>query len=195
MYLLTVHCRRLNHYTKLLRTPAVSAIYNRFAAYDSTKFPGYKVVYVLDHIQRIGSINRLKYRISISTAVFLPVVYGLLSIHSLSYETAVIFAFYTLTTTLFFHAVGIFCNNVVGYIYAKNQTKEVIVSYVDFWGRRIDVNTKYADINITESNNIIRKSTFNDLKIDSHNKTLKFYINGKILDDKLLDKICGINFE
>ncbi|EZA57474.1 hypothetical protein X777_02482 [Ooceraea biroi] len=76
--------------------------------------------------------------------------------------------------TLWLHSFGIFCNNLVGYIYLKQDNSRIILSYVNYWGKRTDLESPVNDV-IPMSDNPRRITDFLFKKITflSRKETLK----------------------
>ncbi|EFN77477.1 hypothetical protein EAI_11484, partial [Harpegnathos saltator] len=53
------------------------------------------------------------------------------------------------------HSTTILCNNLVGLIYINLDEESVILSYINYWGRRIDLKTNIHDV-IPLSDNRLR---------------------------------------
>lgn len=99
-----------------------------------------------------------------------------------------------MAVTIFFHGIGFFGNNVVGFVYAKKNSDELKISYVNYWGKRVDVDTSFSDVTCIESKSFIRSPLFNILQLKSLNKSLKLCAEGNIVDDNKYNKLCGIGF-
>lgn len=105
-----------------------------------------------------------------------------------------IFIFYVtaFSISLFFHSVGYFCNNVVGFIYIKKNTDDLMISYVSFWGKRINVETTISDMKYIESTNLMFSPLFNKLKLPKRKLSLRLYSKGKIIDEGEFYRTLGI---
>ncbi|XP_008544189.1 transmembrane protein 186 [Microplitis demolitor] len=199
MSLLTANCARLNLYRHLLRTSVSSQLAARTSTskptlYESKRFPGYQVLYNFENIKNVSLVNRLKYRMSILSCIVIPssMLLEVTNLMPLSMSEA--FTFLTVAVTIFFHGIGLFCNNVIGYIYSKPKSNDLKISYVNYWGKRIDINANAKTITCTESSNMFFRPLFNSVKTETTKFPLKLYVKGKVMDEKHFDNIFGIPF-
>jgi len=96
-------------------------------------------------------------------------------------------------STIWIHSLGIFCNNLIGYIYIKLDKRKVILSYVDYWGKRIDMEITIDEI-IPMSDNAIGITDYLYKKILFTSQKQKLKINmklGRIIDMDKFNHILG----
>lgn len=87
-------------------------------------------------------------------------------------------------TTVWLHSLGILCNNLIGYVYLKLDKQKIILSYVDYWGKRIDMETAIDEI-IPISDNPISITDFLYKKVTFFSQKQRLKINmklGQIID-------------
>lgn len=82
------------------------------------------------------------------------------------------------------HSFGIFCNNLIGYVYIKSDKRKVIVSYVNYWGKRIDIEIAIDEIIPMSDNAIsITDSLYKKVLFSSQKQKLKINMKfGRIID-------------
>ncbi|CAD6201458.1 GSCOCG00000258001-RA-CDS [Cotesia congregata] len=200
MSLLSATCRRINAYRHLVCTSVSPLSIARTLStapqntYDSKKFAGYKVLYNLETIKNISILNRLKYRMTIAAAVIVPGCSALDSLGFLSADFSQPLSFLTIAITFFFHGVGLFCNNVIGYIYFKPKSDDLKISYVNYWGKRIDIDADAKTVKCTENSSLLYRPVFNTVTTESTKAKLRLYVKGKVMDEKYFDNIFGIPF-
>ncbi|KAK0168814.1 hypothetical protein PV327_002581 [Microctonus hyperodae] len=194
MALLLNNCKKLSLCSmQLLRSSsAASQIIARHSSYESKMFPGYNVIYCLDSIRSVCMINRLKRNSTIIAGVALPASYGLEAMSYLPFEIAATFMLSAFSLSVFFHSVGYFCNNVVGFIYAKKNTDDIVISYVGYWGIRMNVQTTISDVDYIETKNYVVTSLFNTLKLPAKKLSLRIYSKGTIIDEGEFYRLLGI---
>ena len=88
------------------------------------------------------------------------------------------------------HTIGFLCNNIVGAIYLKEDGKDkedlkkqkIIISYVNYWGTRIDLKTTADNIiPFAEDYTNVSNDFFKTLHVKSSNQKFKVYLKyGKI---------------
>ncbi|XP_070151705.1 transmembrane protein 186-like [Polyergus mexicanus] len=106
----------------------------------STRFPDYKVIYSFPYIKHASVINIVKHRITIFTTAFIvPVMVGLYLTDIVSSDTTTSVIGSSVIITIWLHSFGIVCNNLIGYVYMKLDKEKVILSYTNYWGKRIDM--------------------------------------------------------
>ncbi|XP_060815733.1 uncharacterized protein LOC132907023 [Bombus pascuorum] len=166
--------RRYNH--------ASNKKYNTSSTIKSNKFPDYKIIYMLPQIKYPYFFNKLKRNYTIATGAFIPVT---TSLEMLNYMTPTENLCFTACNCLFvltLHTIGFMCNNLVGTIYIKDkddsENQNIIISYINYWGKRIDVRTTVDDIiPFTENNRNTSNSIYKILGIQSCK--LKLTVNTK----------------
>lgn len=97
------------------------------------------------------------------------------------------------------HTGGYMCNNVVGSMCYKADSKyledqELIISYIDYWGKRIDFQTTVNNVTPFTDNPYISNKLFELLNVKSCNKNLKLkmYMKyGKITEKLAFYQIFG----
>lgn len=97
---------------------------------------------------------------------------------------------------LMLHTIGFTCNNLVGTIYVKDKDLEnqnVIISYINYWGKRIDLRTTVDDIiPFTENFMNTSNSLYKILSIKSCKQKLKVYTKyGKVTEEATFSNIFG----
>lgn len=98
---------------------------------------------------------------------------------------------------LMLHTIGFTCNNLVGTIYMKDkddlENQDVIISYINYWGKRIDLKTTVDDIiPFTENMRNTSNSLYKILSTKSCKQKLKVYIKyGKITEEASFSNIFG----
>ncbi|XP_066140435.1 transmembrane protein 186 isoform X2 [Euwallacea fornicatus] len=106
----------------------------------------FKMIYKFPYIHYFGLINRLKiYQTVISIAASIGVAgLGAMGIISSELVTATIGV--AMSGCLFFHSLGFVTARFIGIIYFNENTNMIQIAYVDFWGRRRDVQMPVNDI-------------------------------------------------
>lgn len=159
--------------------------YNVSSSMKSGLYPDHKIIYIFPYIKIPYILNKIKRNCTILFCANIPIT---VSLHMWNYITLnenISFLSYTFLVTFMLHITSFPCNYSVGSIYLKEDTKnfkdqKVIVSYVNYWGKRINFETVVRNINfINKSGKLYNKfcitSCKNDLKI--------FMKYGKIIEE------------
>ncbi|KYN11640.1 PREDICTED: transmembrane protein 186 [Trachymyrmex cornetzi] len=160
----------------------------------STKFPDYEVIYMLPFAKQACSLNVIKYRFTIFVGVATPAIIGLHLTSILSYDVISVSIAIGVLTTIWLHVLGILCNNLIGYVYLKLDEKKVILSYIDYWGKRIDLKVSFNEIYPMSDNPIsITDSLYKKIMLTSRTKNLKINMKfGQIIDVDKFRCILGM---
>ncbi|KAF7267537.1 hypothetical protein GWI33_019243 [Rhynchophorus ferrugineus] len=88
-------------------------------------------------------------------------------------------------------STGYFINNLIGYIYYNQKTETAKISYVDFWGKRKNIEIPVVDIvPICDTKPSIHDKLFISIQRYSTKDTLKLNLNyGVIYDTDKFQKI------
>ncbi|XP_012543641.1 transmembrane protein 186 [Monomorium pharaonis] len=161
----------------------------------SMKFPDYEVIYRFPFIKLVASINIMKRRFTVLTAAVTPVIFGLHLASILSFDITIVSITTGVLTTVWLHSLGIFCNNLIGYVYLKLDEEKVILSYVDYWGKRIDLQTLINEITPMSDNPIsITDPLFRKIILSSQKQNLKINLKlGQITNVENFRSILGMN--
>lgn len=154
--------------------------------------PAYTLIYKLPYINAAYAINRMKRHMTLLSVVALPLSL-ILNTPSVSHITHVI-GIYAITTAVLFHMIGYFCNNLIGLVYLKEDSKNIKISYLSTWGKRVDM---YIDISemCDPTNEPIRmiNKFYQIIRFHSSNKILKLSVSyGQIVDKKKFQNTFGI---
>ncbi|XP_050297965.1 uncharacterized protein LOC126737220 [Anthonomus grandis grandis] len=152
---------------------------------------GFKTVYKFPWIKYFGLVNRLKVYQTVFTGIGV-------SSSGLSWAFGLCDAsmFYTVSILgfsgcVFLYSLGMISTNFVGFIYYNDDTDMVRIAYVDYWGRRRDIEVHTSDIIHSDESpvRLINKVWF-PLKRHSTSEILKLQLEtGIILDKKALNRI------
>ncbi|KAF7993104.1 hypothetical protein HCN44_005885 [Aphidius gifuensis] len=149
---------------------------------NSKKFPEYDVIYSFDSITNVGLLNRMKLRSTILFGVGFPIANGLEVMNLLPTDGSLGFAVIAGSVAFFCHGIGLFCTNVIGYIYAKKNSDQLKISYVGYFGKRHDIDTTYDDVWFPETKHKLFP-LFNKVSIDNLKLNLKIFVDGKVIDE------------
>ncbi|KAL0107103.1 hypothetical protein PUN28_015561 [Cardiocondyla obscurior] len=159
----------------------------------SEKFPDYKVLYIFPFVKKISSVNILKRKFTILNGIGIPVSIGLSLTGILTVDTTITLITTGLTITLWQHTLGLLCNNLVGYIYWKSDDGKVILSYIDYWGNRVDLKTSTNEINfISDNPTSFTDPLYKKIILPSQKLSLKINLkHGQIVDIENFRCIIG----
>ncbi|XP_011874335.1 PREDICTED: transmembrane protein 186 [Vollenhovia emeryi] len=160
----------------------------------SARFPEYKVIYMLPFIRQASNINVVKYRCTLLVGAATPAIVGLCLTGILSLDTTLASITSGALLTAWLHTIGILCNNLVGYVYLKLDEEKAILSYIDYWGKRIDLEISANEILPVSDNPIrITDALYRKIIFPSRNQSLKINIKfGRIIDEENFRCILGM---
>ncbi|XP_017759556.1 PREDICTED: uncharacterized protein LOC108550343, partial [Eufriesea mexicana] len=151
---------------------------NTSSTIKSIKFQGYKVIYLFPYIVHARIFNKLKCSYTILISATIPVSISLKILDFISSEQNLNFVCAGLILTSSLHVSAYICNNVVGSICYKDDDKyledqEIIISYINYWGKRIDFKTTVNNITPFSENPTTYNYLYESLNAKSCNKNLK----------------------
>lgn len=162
----------------------------------STRFPDHKIIYVFPYTKQACGINVVKRRLTLFAGVATPVIIGLHLASILPFDITIVTITTGVLTTLWLHSLGIFTNNLIGYIYVKLDEQKVILSYIDYWGKRIDLRISAKEIFPMSDNPIsITDSLYKKVLLtqEQNFKTLKINLKlGQIIDIENFKCVLGV---
>ncbi|XP_043594656.1 transmembrane protein 186-like isoform X2 [Bombus pyrosoma] len=131
------------------------------------------------------------------TGALVPVTVSLQMLDFMSTVENLSFTACNCLLVLMLHTIGHTCNNLVGTIYIKDkddlENQNVIISYINYWGKRIDLRTTVDDIiPFTENYMNTSNSLYKILSMKSCKQKLKVYTKyGKITEEASFSNIFG----
>lgn len=171
-----------NIYWKLTNT--VSILHNR--NYADTKHIKFEPVYHFPNIRLISTLNSIKKLQYYVTGVSIPIAGCLELLQVLPSQITLGVGFVGFTVCGIFTTVSFMTRNTIGFIYLNQDNTLVKISYVDGWGKRINVITKVSDwvpLNNLPHSNL--DMIYLRPLLESQNKRLKFFHKwGVYLDEK-----------
>ncbi|XP_011150124.1 transmembrane protein 186 [Harpegnathos saltator] len=150
----------------------------------SKKFPGYKIIYFFPYVAHVSAVNAGKRSFTYITGAVVPVMIGLYLINAVSNNIAGASISTVLILSAWLHSTTILCNNLVGLIYINLDEESVILSYINYWGRRIDLKTNIHDVIPLSDNRLrITDPLYKTILFTSQKKKLKINLKlGQITD-------------
>ncbi|XP_050579980.1 transmembrane protein 186-like [Bombus affinis] len=205
MNLLTVH---FSKQLRLLSYNNINDIIRRYnhasnkkcttsSTIKSEKFPDYKIIYMFPYAIYPYILNKLKRNYTVGIGALIPVTVSLQMLDFMSSMENLSFTACNCLLVLMLHTIGFTCNNLVGTIYMKDkddlENQDVIISYINYWGKRIDLKTTVDDIiPFTENMRNTSNSLYKILSMKSCKQKLKVYIKyGKITEEASFSNIFG----
>lgn len=95
---------------------------------------------------------------------------------------------------MWLHTLGILCNNLVGYIYLKLDEEKAILSHINYWGKRIDLEMPLNEIiPISDNPASITDPLYRKIMLCSQKHNLKINMKfGRIVDDTNFRCVLGM---
>ncbi|XP_068966220.1 uncharacterized protein [Bombus flavifrons] len=181
--------RRYNH--------ASNKKYTTSPTIKSKKFPDYKIIYMFPYAICPYIFNKFKRNYTICAGALIPVTVSLQMLDFMSSMENLSFTACNCLLVLMLHTIGFTCNNLVGTIYVKDkddlENQDIIISYINYWGKRIDLRTTADDIiPFTENFMNTSNSLYKILNIKSCKQKLKVYTKyGKVTEEANFSNIFG----
>lgn len=90
------------------------------------------------------------------------------------------------------YSVGIIFYKLVGAIYLSSDSSTIKISYLDFWGKRVDVSCPVSDVIPFSEINERSRDIYVNLRRYSTPQTLRFTLHfGTVIDTKLFTDVFG----
>ncbi|XP_026667091.1 uncharacterized protein LOC108625598 [Ceratina calcarata] len=162
----------------------------------SKLFPDYNVVYNLPYITVTYILSRLKRNCTIVTGAVIPISLTVNLLDFIPIDDCFIVIATCCVMTILLHATGYLYNNVIGSMCIKDKEK-IVISYINYWGTRIDLKTDINNVELLSEIPMkrLKFGEFRYLKIKSPEKKLKLFVaHGKIYDKSEFHNIVG-NYE
>ncbi|XP_076288890.1 transmembrane protein 186-like [Lasioglossum baleicum] len=160
----------------------------------SEKYPDYEVVYTFPYIKHLCAVNIIKRNQTVFTGACTLTCIGarLLDLISTDICLSTIVTSSLLTLTL--HVSAIMCNNIIAFVYLRKEDQNVILSYSNYWGKRVDLKTDVMSIlPLSETPINICSKFYRILNIKSCQTPLKLFVPyGQIVQEKNFVNIFGM---
>lgn len=159
----------------------------------STKFPDYKIIYIFPYVKQISALNIVKYRLTLFVGAAVPLIAGLHLADIVSFDIASSGVATGVLLTLWLHILGILCKDFIGYVYVKLDEEKAILSYINYWGKRVDLETALSEIIPLSDNQIsIMDPLYRKVKFATKHQKLKINTRvGQIIDTKIFKGVLG----
>lgn len=203
MYLKIMHCYRRSTYRQYIKINTVIRPYSYIPDNEknnvssqiikSAKFPEHQIVYAFPYITPLRFLNAVKYNAAVLTGASIPIIIALQLSGFMSGEETIDLIFNILICNGWYHAICWKFNNFIGSIYFKKDNQEVIISYVNYWGKRIDMKTNIESvIPLTETRRNMLHFLYRYLNVTSCKRKLKISIQyGKVVEPTVFEYIVG----
>lgn len=179
--------RRYNH--------ASNDLFETATTMQSKKFPDYKIIYLFPYTLPCQVFNALKRNQTIGVGLCIPITTSLELLQLISATENLCFTACNTLFALTLHTIGYLCNNLVGTIYIKNkddsENQDMIISYINYWGRRIDLKTTVNDI-IPFSENYMNANRFSHKTLSIKSSKISLTVDvkhGKIMEEATFSNI------
>ncbi|KAL1494161.1 hypothetical protein ABEB36_009805 [Hypothenemus hampei] len=152
----------------------------------------YKTIYKFPLIKYFGLVNRLKVYHTVATVASSIGSTTLLSFELITTDFYITLNGIGLAGCLMFYSLGFAANKFIGFIYYNEKSEMIRVAYVDFWGRRQDVEIPSKDVvpRSEVSEMLLISKPWHSFKTYSGSHKLKLQLEkGIILDSNALNKI------
>ncbi|KDR12186.1 hypothetical protein L798_14005 [Zootermopsis nevadensis] len=106
----------------------------------------YYILYRFPYVRVGGVVNKLKKHITAVTVAGVPASVLLQLMNVISTETMIVFITVGGVTCCALYSVGIIFHKLVGSIYLSSDSSTVKISYLNFWGKRVDVFCPLSDV-------------------------------------------------
>ena len=160
---------------------------------ELSKYPGYKVVYRFPYIKYASLLSRLKLNQTIITGICVPASIVLQTLNIVSQNDCLAISCTCLLLTFWTHFTFFICNNLIGLVYFKQDDQKVILSYLNYWGKRTDLTTSLQNIvPLTDTPVNVANRLYRKLDIVTCKEKLKISIPyGRITEKTHFEIIFG----
>lgn len=159
----------------------------------SEKYPEHELIYTFPYIGYVQILNVLKRNATILAGASIPISIALQASDFIVQQETINLISISLIFACWCHVTCFVCNNLIGSIYFKEDNQEVIISYLNYWGKRIDLKTNIGNITpLTETPLNICYFLYRNLSIESHKQKLKLIIRqGRIIEETHFANVIG----
>ncbi|XP_017792726.1 PREDICTED: uncharacterized protein LOC108574614 [Habropoda laboriosa] len=112
---------------------------------NSTRYPDYKIIYNFPYVLHASLLNIMKRNFLLFMGASIPITVILQMLGYITVKTGISFIASGFVVLGPLQLICLFCNNSIGAIYLKDN-KNVIISYLNYWGKRVDLSTDVDDI-------------------------------------------------
>ncbi|XP_023014327.1 transmembrane protein 186 [Leptinotarsa decemlineata] len=158
---------------------------------EVSKDGNYTPVYKFPYIRPLAVVNRLKLYQTILTATSVPAVAIMTQMNYVDVDALKATCFLGLSGCITLYGLGFLTSKFIGFIYYNEEKDVAKVAYVDFWGRRRDLEIPASDvIPINELPHSYMDGLFLTFRRYSTKQTLRLNMQyGIILDKEKISKI------
>lgn len=125
-------------------TTAVEAV-KKSVEFDDG-YTDWRPIYKLPLIRLVAAINRLKVYQAVATVAVTPLAFGLSQAGHVSGDTLGVCAALGVSGLMTLSLTSWAFKNIIGYIYVNEQQDQLKFAYVDFWGRRKELQVDIEDV-------------------------------------------------
>lgn len=95
--------------------------------------------------------------------------------------------------SIWLHSLGILFNNLIGYVYLKLDEEKAIISYINYWGKRVDLEKPINEIiPMSDNPTSVTDPLYRKIMFSSQTPTLKINMRfGRIIDSEHFKCILG----
>lgn len=109
-------------------------------------YTDWRPIYKLPLIRLVAAFNRLKVYQAVSTVAVTPFAFGLSQAGHVSGEALGVCAAIGVSGLMTLSLTSWAFKNIIGYIYVNEQQDQLKFAYVDFWGRRKELQVDIEDV-------------------------------------------------
>ncbi|XP_076645065.1 transmembrane protein 186-like [Halictus rubicundus] len=158
------------------------------------KYPDYEIVYTFPYIKHVSAINVIKRNQTVFTGACTLTCIGARLLDFISTDICLSAIATSSILTISLHVGTIMCNNIIALVYLRKEDHNVILSYSNYWGKRVDLKTDIMNIlPLSETPLNICSKFYRILNIKSCQKQLKLIVPyGQIVQEKNFVNIFGM---
>ncbi|KAK7790795.1 hypothetical protein R5R35_012053 [Gryllus longicercus] len=190
MYICRWTYKILQHSRQYLSLRNCSSQISKYSYDKQSPSTQYIKIFEMPIIRTCRIISRFKLYHTALTAFVIPssvLMYSTGFLEKVPIEPMVI----GLAGCVIFYGSGYFLNNLIGAVYVNKSLDTVKLSYIDFWGQRMNMECPINDI-VPLSDQPIEKKLFKMTKVELHSSPQKLKIateHGEILLNRAFDNV------
>ncbi|XP_043252337.1 uncharacterized protein LOC122397291 isoform X2 [Colletes gigas] len=151
----------------------------------SKLYPDYRIIYSSSNIKLATIFNVTKRNATILNSALIPIITSFHILDCIPLIDALGVIFLNSLVTFVIHISSWMCNNHIGIVYFKDDDQTVILSYVNYWGKRINLKINLTDIQpLSETPMNFCHWLYRRLEIKSYRSKLKLVTELKSIKEK-----------
>ncbi|KAG4074901.1 hypothetical protein HA402_009326 [Bradysia odoriphaga] len=149
----------------------------------------WKTIYKMPAASALAKLSKLKVIQAGITVIGSPVAIGLQSMQMIDAPSAEVFVILGVTGTVSLTLYSLLATNVVGFIYVNPVLRKIRFAYIDFWGRRKNLDVSPNELVSSAQKRVL--NTYTVVMTTTPTGSLKLLKHGTVLDEEMVFRLFG----